>query len=406
MINWKRNLFVLWLGQFLVLSGMTMIIPFLPLYIQTLGITDSDQVAIWAGIIFAGNFVTAFIFQPFWGRMADRYGRKIMIIRSGLGMALVMTLMGFSTSAWHLLLLRLLNGTISGYIPAATALVSANTPKKHIGFAMGVMQSGAMAGTILGPLIGGIMADSFGYRPIFYITGSLLFIATIIAGIVVKENFNRTEATSKPSISILQGLKELRDYSQLPALFFVTFMVQFSMLSTMPVMPLYIQQLHGIELAAFFSGLVGAVTGFSNTIASPILGRIADRFDSAEKILYYSLIGSVIIYIPQAFVTDIWQLLILRFLQGICMAGLLPTINTLIRKFTPDGMESRSYSFNASSLALGNMVGPVIGGALSPFIGIEGIFIVGSLMLMLNVWWVRRSLFAAPHRLRTNSRNR
>lgn len=401
MINWKRNLIVLWIGQFMVLSGMTMIIPFLPLYIQQFGITDPDEVAVWSGIIFAGTFVTSFFFQPYWGRMADRYGRKVMIIRSGLGMALVMTLMGFSTSVWHLLILRVLNGTISGYIPAATALVSANTPRKHMGFAMGVMQSGAMAGTILGPLIGGVMAETLGFRPIFYITGSLLLIATLLAAIIVKEKFDRSEAAHQPKSTIWQGFLELR-HSKLPSLYFITFMVQFSLLSTMPVLPLYIQALHGIELAAFFAGLVGAVTGISNTIASPILGRLADRFGSPERILFWCLIGSVIIYTPQAFVTNVWQLLVLRFLQGICMAGLLPTINTLIRKFTPDGMESRAYSFNTSFMSLGNMVGPVVGGALSPFIGIEGIFLLGSLMFVFNVWWVRRSL-SQPNRSHTHT---
>jgi DHA1 family multidrug resistance protein-like MFS transporter len=390
---WKRNLVVLWFGQFMALSGMTMIVPFLPLYIQQLGITNPDKVALWAGVIFAGNFVTAFLFQPFWGRLADRYGRKVMILRSGFGMAVVMTLMGFSSSVWHLLLLRMVNGTVSGFIPAATALVSANTPKEHMGFAMGVMQSGAVAGTILGPVIGGLLAETIGYRPIFYITGSLLFLATILAWIVVKERFDRKEASSKPYTSILQGYKDLRSIQQLPALFFVTFMIQFAMLSTLPQMPLYIQQLHGLEMAAFFAGLVGAVTGTSNMIASPLFGRIADRIGGSERILLWSLIGSILVYVPQAFVTNVWQLLALRFLQGICMAGLLPSVNALVRKYTPDGMESRAFSFNTSYLSLGNMAGPVAGGLLAPFIGIQGIFIIGSIMLGFNAWWVRRTLF-------------
>src|SRR6476660_7826592 len=115
MVRWKVNLMVLWLGQFLVMGGMTMIMPFMPLYLQELGMKNPHEIATWAGIIFAGNFVTSFLFQPFWGGLADRYGRRVMLLRSGFGMAIVISLMGFAGNAWQLLLLRMLNGTISGF---------------------------------------------------------------------------------------------------------------------------------------------------------------------------------------------------------------------------------------------------------------------------------------------------
>lgn len=371
----------------MVMAGMTMIVPFLSLYIQEMGLTDKDEVAFWAGLIFAGNFLTSFLFQPFWGRLADRYGRKLMIVRSGFGMAIVMVLMGFATTPWQLLLLRVLNGTISGFIPASIALVSASTPKERAGLAMGIMQSGSVAGTIFGPFIGGILADHIGFRPIFFVTGLLLFFATLLAMLVVKESFDRKKASHMPKSSTLDGLRELWSIPQLPSLFAVTFMIQFSLLSVMPLLPLYIQQLHGEERAAFFAGLLGAVMGVSNMLASPLLGRIADRSGGAERILLLSLIGAVLTVVPQAFVPNIWALLTVRFLQGICMGGLLPSVNSLIRKYTPDGMESRAYSFNTSSLALGNMIGPIVGGMCSAWIGIEGVFLLGAAMLSMNVIW-------------------
>lgn len=396
MNQWKTNLAILWVGQFMVMAGMTMIVPFLPLYIQELGITDKDSAAIWAGVIFAGNFLTAFIFQPFWGKMADRYGRKMMLLRSGFGMAIVMVLMGQASTVWQLLLLRLLNGTISGFIPAAISLVSANTPKNRIGVAMGVIQSGAVAGTILGPFIGGILAESIGFRPIFLVTGILVFLATLFAMLLVKESFDRKEAQAQKSASVFAGLKELWKIPQLPSLFGVTFMIQFALLSAMPLLPLYIQDLHGPERAAFYAGLVGAITGVSNMIASPLLGKLSDRLGGAERILLYSLLASVVVTGLQAFVPNITSLLILRFLQGICMGGMLPSVNSLVRKFTPNGMESRAYSFNASFLSLGNMIGPIIGGVCSVWIGIEGIFIVGAVMMLINAWWTQRSLKPTP----------
>lgn len=394
--NWKLNLAVLWFGNFLVMAGMTMIIPFLPLYIQELGVTEPNKVALWAGLIFAGNFITSFFFQPLWGKLADQHGRKVMLLRSGFGMAIVMILMGFAGNVWHLLLLRVLNGTISGFVPAAVALLSTTTPREKMGFAMGTLQSGGTAGSILGPFIGGLLAAWVGFRPIFFITGSLLLLATLFALFVVKEKFDTGKAAKLPNVSIVGGLKELGKIPQLPALFAVTFLIQFSMLSSMPLIPLFVQHLHGDgPMLAFYAGLVGSITGFSNMIASPLLGKLGDRIGQ-ERVLAFSLIGSAIMFIPQALVQNIWQLFAARFMLGMFMGGLLPSVNALIRKHTPDGMESRSYSFNTSFLSLGNMIGPTVGGALSGLLTIRGLFLIATALLIANAFWVRQSLIRKP----------
>jgi DHA1 family multidrug resistance protein-like MFS transporter len=393
MARWKINLIVLWIGQFLVMSGMTMIIPFLPFYLQELGLQDSKSVALWASWIFAANFVTAFLFQPIWGGLSDRFGRKVMLLRSGFGMAIVMLLMGFAHTAWHLLLLRLLNGVISGFQPAAVALVSTNTPKEKVGFAMGTLQSGAVAGTILGPVIGGLLAVWFGgFRPIFYITGALLFAASLLAFFLVKEKFDAKEVSKQPNISLMQGLKQISKIPQLPALFAVTFLIQFAMLSPMPLIPLFVQELHGkTQMLALFSALVGSATGLSSMIASPLLGKLGDRI-GAERILSVCLLGGAVTFIPQAFVQNLWELIASRFFLGIFIGGLLPSVYSLIRKYTPSGMESRAYSFNSSTLSLGNMLGPVVGGLLSGWISIRGIFLLSAFLMVLNSFWVKRSL--------------
>lgn len=372
-----------------------MITPFLTLYLaQDLNVVGEHEIGVWAGLIFAANFLTSFIFQPIWGKVADKYGRKLMLLRSGFGMALVIACMGFATHPWHLLVLRLLNGTISGFNPAAISLVSGTTPKNRMGFSMGIMQSGQVAGTILGPLIGGLMADWVGFRPIFYITGTLIFVASLLALFLVKENFNREEALQAPQASVLAGLKELSHIPQLPALFAVTFLLQFAMISPMSLLPLYVQKLHGSTVdIALWSGFVIAVTGLSNMIASPILGKFSDKV-GAHRILTYALIGTGLTLIPQAFVQSVWQLIIVRFMMGVFMGGLLPSVNALIRSYTPDGMESRSFGFNTSALALGNMLGAIIGGFLSGFIGIEGLFLVSGSLLIINMIWVKTKLYS------------
>ncbi|MBH5318235.1 MFS transporter [Paenibacillus sp. GSMTC-2017] len=393
MEQWKKNLIVLWFGQFLVMAGMTMIIPFLTLYLQfELGLSDPHEIGVWAGVIFAGNFVTAFIFQPIWGKLSDRYGRKMMLLRSGFGMAIVMVLMGFATSPWHLLFLRMLNGTISGFNPASIALISATTPKERMGFAMGSIQSGAMAGTILGPFMGGLLADAVGFRPIFYITGALLFIASLLALFVVKESFDLAKAASRVQTSVIAGFKRISRIPQLMALFGVTFLIQFASMSPMTLLPLYVQELHGSVLnIAFLAGFVGSAAGLSNMIASPLLGKLSDRI-GAERVLAVSLVGAALAFIPQALAESVWQLFWARFGLGLFLGGLIPAVNALIRTYTPDGMESRAYSFNTSTLSLGNMIGPITGGALSGYIGIQGLFLVSGALMLLNGLWVWQTL--------------
>lgn len=393
MEQWKKNLIVLWFGQFLVMGGMTMIIPFLTLYLQfELGLSDPHEIGVWAGFIFAGNFVTAFIFQPIWGKLADRYGRKMMLLRSGFGMAIVMVMMGFATNPWHLLLLRMLNGTISGFNPASIALISATTPKERMGFAMGTIQSGAMAGTILGPLMGGLLVDAVGYRPIFYITGALLFMASLLALFVVKESFDLAKAATRVQASVMDGLKRISRIPQLMSLYGVTFLIQFAMMSPMTLIPLFVQELHGsLENIAFLAGFVGSVTGLSNMLASPLLGKLSDRI-GAERVLAVSLVGAALAFIPQALADSVLMLLLARFGLGLFLGGLIPAVNSLIRVHTPDGMESRAYSFNSSTMSLGNMIGPITGGALSGYIGIQGLFVMSAILMLLNGVWVWISL--------------
>lgn len=392
MVKWQVNLTVLWLGNFLVMAGMTMITPFLPLYLRSLGMEGTHEIAVWGGWIFAVNFLSAFIFQPIWGGLADRYGRKMMLLRSGFGMAVIMVFMGFATSAWHLLILRLLNGTISGFVPAAIALLSANTPKAKAGFAMGMLQSGTVAGTILGPLMGGLLADSVGYRPIFYLTGIFLFAATLLVMLLVRERFEAPGEASASRESITSGFLTLLQIRQLPSLFGVCFAIQFATLATLPVMPLFVEELHGQAAnLALLAGMASSVNGFSNMLASPLLGRLSDRL-GAQRVLLVSLLGSAAALVPQALASSVGDLFLWRFALGLFMGGLLPSVYALIRKYTPDGMESRSYSLNSSSLSLGNFLGPVVGGVLSGYTGLRGIFYLSAALMLLTAVWVFISL--------------
>ncbi|GAA0349194.1 MFS transporter [Bacillus horti] len=387
MKNWKKNLWILCAGQFLFMASMSQIIPFLPLYLQELGLTDSAEISKWSGLIFGSQFLTALIFSPIWGKIADRYGRKMMLIRSGIGMAIVTILMGFATNHIHLLILRIINGTISGFIPAAIALTATNTPKERTGYAIGILQSSAVAGSICGPLIGGVMADIMGFRAIFMYTGIFVFLATLIVIFFVHEKFERKENEEKTSL--VQDFKVIIARKPILSFFFIGTLIQLAMLGTMPLIPLFVQELtDSSQYLAFLAGLTGAVMGFTNMLASPQLGKLGDRH-GAQHVLFYSLIAAALITLPQAFVLDLWQLIALRFLLGVTLGGMLPSLHTLVRHYAPKGMESRTYSYATSATFLGNFIGPIAAGQLAAQFGLRSIFISAFILLLLSACWVK-----------------
>ncbi|WP_419095839.1 MFS transporter [Halalkalibacter suaedae] len=383
---WKKNLWILLISQFMVISAMTMIIPFLPLYLQELGVNNPETLSIWAGVIFGANFLTAFLFSPFWGRMADKYGRKMMILRSGFGMALVISLTGLAVGPISLLFLRLLNGVISGFIPASIALVSTNTPKEHVGRALGMLQSGAVSGAIIGPLLGGVLAEAFGYRFVFLLTGICIFFAALVVLFFVKEEFEPLPTTEKTST--WQEFKKITSIQPVLSLYVVIFIIQLAVMGINPLLSLFVEELTAAQSVAFYAGLTISVMGFANMLASPQLGKLSDRV-GAHHVIIYSMLGVALFSIPQAFVTEIWQLICLRFLVGLCLGGLLPAANTLIRMHAPSGMESRTYGFSNSAMYLGTMIGPMVGGSIVAGIGIRGLFLVSATLLLVNVLIVK-----------------
>ena len=387
MEQWRKNVYILWVALFFFMASMSMVIPFLPLYIQELGVTDKDAVTIWTGIIFGVNFLSAFIFSPIWGTLADRYGRKLMLLRSGFGMMVTIGLMGLASNPLQLLLLRFVNGMISGFMPAAISLTATNTPKEKSGYALGMLQSGGVAGTIFGPFIGGILAEFISFHQIFYITSAVIGIVTIAVMLFVKEDFKKVEVKKKTSLK--GGFATIIKTEPLPALFTVGFLIQFSIMSAQPQMSLYVQEIHPSgQYIAFFAGLVPAVTGFANMLASPWLGKLGDQKGS-QYVLFYSMVGATAFLIPQAFVTSITGLLISRFLFGLAIGGLLPSVNALIRRSAPAGQESATYGYSNSALFLGNMLGPVLGGLIASFLSVRAVLLFGAALFFISTLWMK-----------------
>src|SRR5665648_867691 len=172
---WKKNLYVIFFAQMIVITGMTFVIPFLPFYVKELGISNIEQAARWSGWLMGAPALSMIIVSPFWGSLADRVGRKPMIERAIFGGAISIFMMGLATNVYQLLIIRIIQGLLTGSIAACTALVSASSPSRKMGFSLGLLQTGFFLGNFLGPLLGGFSADILGFRNLFRFTAVFFF---------------------------------------------------------------------------------------------------------------------------------------------------------------------------------------------------------------------------------------
>ena len=330
---WKKNLWVCWFGVFATSSGLSQLIPILPLYIEEMGVHDVSEIAEWSGVAYGVTFILMAIFSPIWGKAADRYGRKPMLLRASMGMALVLTCMGFVQNVYQLVGLRMLQGTISGYYAAAITLVATQTPKDRSGWALGTLSTGAVAGTLMGPLIGGVVAEWLGLRSVFFVIGILLLLAFLAALLFVSENFVPSETKAPKSLEVWRLLPHPEI---MVAMFVTTLVLQLALMSIQPILTVYITGLSSDKsYIALISGLVFAASGMASMIAAPRLGALADRI-GPPKVMAVALLAAGLLFIPQALVRNPWELMALRFLLGIATASLLPSINSMIRQITPD----------------------------------------------------------------------
>lgn len=382
---WKRNLMICWFGSIATTGGMSLVLPFLPLYIEELGVRSTQAVEQWAGLAFGSTFLLAAFVSPLWGRLADQYGRKVMLLRASLGMAVVMTSIGFVQNVYELVGMRLLMGAVSGYVSAAITLVATQTPRQHAGWALGVLSTGQVGGNLLGPLVGGYLAELIGLRHVFFVTGGFMFVSFLVTMLFVREQ-RRPERPRRKSEKI--NWHKLPQSRIVKAMFVTSFMLQLAQLSIEPIITVYIKQLlPATSHVALFSGAVVAASGFANVLAAPFVGKWGDRIGQ-QKVLPMALLAASVLFIPQAYVQNAWQLMALRFLLGMTVAGLLPSINALLKRMVPDEAAGRIYGYNQSALYMGNIAGPVLGGQMAAHFGIHYVFFSTSLLLFFNALWV------------------
>ncbi|SFD65647.1 Predicted arabinose efflux permease, MFS family [Lentibacillus persicus] len=372
-----------------------MVLPFLSLYIEEFGNFSDAYVQNWSGWIFGITFGTAFLFSPLWGRIGDKYGRKNILIISALGMGLSVLLMGFADSVWELFFLRLFMGVFTGFIPMSQALISTQTPKAIAGRVLGTLQTGSVTGNLMGPMLGGVLADMFGYSATFKWVSITIFLSGLLVLLGIREVILKNtgeNAEKEETFSSKQVILHILGHPVLLAVMLISALVQIAHFSIQPILSLYVAEIHGPVSIAFFSGMAFSAAGLGNLLMARRWGRIGDRVGYI-KILILLLFMAGIVYLPGAFVTNIWQLIILRFLLGIAIGGIIPVRIAYIRQAAPLSIQGEMLGYNTSLRFLGNIIGPALGGMLSGYFGISAVFFVTSGLLiasgaiMLITWY-------------------
>jgi DHA1 family multidrug resistance protein-like MFS transporter len=389
MQTWQRNLYTLWVAELVAIAGFTVVIPFLPYYVQDLGVTELEQVELWSGLLFASHAVAMAIFSPIWGSVADRYGRKLMVERAMFGGAVVMGAMGFVQNVQQLVTLRALQGCMTGTIAAAASLVASSVPRQRSGYALGLLQMAVYSGASAGPLLGGLVADHFGYRVAFVVTGGLLLLAGITVAIFVHEEFeppHRETGSRKGGFWL--GVRAMFRSRQLLVVLGIELMMRLGTRIMGPVLPLFVQALAPGE--ARVASLVGLITGLgaaTSAASAVLLGRASDQLGYRTVLLICAL-GMAMMYIPQFFVTTPLQLLILQAAAGAAMGGGLATMGALLANLAPEGRQGAVYGLDWSAISVANGLGPMTGAAVAaglglraPFLFAAGIYGLAALMI-------------------------
>ena len=387
METWKRTVYISLVCVFCTAFGVSQLAPILPLYFHDLGVQTPEAMSLWSGLATGATYIIVCLAAPFWGRVADKKGRKITLIRSSFGMALCNALIAFQTTPEGVVLIRLIQGLVSGFYSASITLIASETPIKRTGWALGLLASANLAGSLIGPLLGGYIADTVGIRNDFIIVGALMGLAGVLATIFIHENYVPKPNPEKLSIRKLK--EQIPEFNSIVALCVASFIYAICIMSLQPVISVYIKGIvpSNTENLAFIAGAVFSAMGIAQLMSSSPLGKLVDKI-GPRKVLVVSLIYVGVLNIPQAYVSDVYQLAIIRFLQGFGLGGMLPALNTYLSSKTPREFTGQVFSYNQSCLFFGYFLGSIGGASLMAWLGFTTLFWVSGGLFIISALWI------------------
>ena len=397
--NWQTTVRILWVTQFATMAAFSCSLPFVPLYILELGIPDPRQAALWAGLVAGGSGISMAIFSPIWGTLADRFGKKLMLERALVGAAITLLLMGLAQSAVQLLIFRVIQGSLTGTTAAVNALAASVAPREELGRVLGTMQMSIFAGATVGPFIGGVLADTLGFRFAFMVTSVAMILIGLVVFALVREPYS--EKQPLPALRLPQ-LRNPVGNGVLSTVFMlapVVFLVQFAFMAARPIFPLFVADLAATDTTATFagftpedfvatiSGLLVATTGVVGAICSPITGRFINTY-RMRLLLLIAVLGVAAANVGQAFAASFLQLWLVRVLLGAFSGIWAPTYSSTIGLSVPSERRGLAFGIANSASSLGNAIGPIVGGYVGAMLGIRAVFVGAAGVLVLAALWL------------------
>lgn len=386
---WFITLIILTLSAFLMELCFTMIAPFLPVYlVQELSVPTAE-VHTWAGAVYSITFFISGFMGPIWGAVADRKSRKLMAIRASVCLAITYVMCGLVTTPGELFAVRFLQGFSAGLYPALLSLVAVSMPREKIGLSMGLMQGGMTVGGIAGPFCGGVLAEFFGMRPAFFVAGVALSVVAILVIFLIKEAPHKpcTEPLKLFDFSVIRNKTVMR-------LLMFSIVIYGSLFSIQPILPLYIAELNGsMESVMLIAGSVFSVCGISIMIASPLLGAAGQKY-GFSKVLVICLAVSGVLIAAQVLSSTVEGFTAWRFISGFAVAGLIPTVNSLLSVHTPEEERGKVFGFAFLFGHIGMAGGPMIASSLSAHFGYAPVIAISGFVLLplaLYLCWILKN---------------
>jgi DHA1 family multidrug resistance protein-like MFS transporter len=389
MVYYRRNLLVLSLTSFLAACSLNQIVPFLPLFIKELGVKGG--VTFWAGVTLAAQTVAMIVMLPYWGKLADQYGRKLMIIRAGICLILIYLGMSVCRTLGQLLLLRVLNGGLTGFIPASITLVGTNTPPSEAARSVAIVQSTVACGTIAGPAVGSLLADWLGYRGSMLVAGLMVAVGVLLVALLVEERHKVTACAQPTSLR-----QDFRLAWQRPVL--VTVMCSemtcgFLTVASQPLLILYLQELTGPR-ANLFTGPIFALPGLALVLTNYGWCCLGER-QTFQRIILLGLFGTGICTVLQGLVRNIWWFAAAYFLAGLYAAAVSPNATGLVATGVEADFQGRAFAIQQSARTFGCFLAPLLAGCLGSILALQWVFIIVGLLGLVTAAAIRLQMGAA-----------
>lgn len=380
-MNWKFCLAILTCNVVLMSSSYTMLIPFLPMYLsRDLG-ADPSSINLWSGIVFSSSFAVSAVMAPIWGKMADTKGKRLMAIRASFLLAISYFLGGIVQTPFQLVLMRLFQGFAAGLWPMDLAIMTTVAPKDKLGLCLGVLQGALTSGIVIGPLLGGILAEVFGMRPSFFIAAGALMLNFLAFVFLIKEP-ETTDVTEAVTPTAAAPRKSLWKKPIIRDMLLYGIFVQMVILLVQPIMTTYVEELsHTTENILFISGLVFSLSGFSSAMAAPLWGKFGQR-SGFHRSLTWALTLAGICAVIQSIPDTLYPFATAQFAIGLFFSGIYPSINAILAENTDAREKAKVFGLLFSAQQIGSMAGPLLGGVIATVVGMKYVFLVAGLILL------------------------